>query len=76
MADFPATVLVDGQKFAIQAPNPSENGESYQVIDPSGESLGAIEVAGREVKRAADPTLQRVADAALAAGIFKPGAAS
>jgi len=76
MADFPATVLIDGQQFTIQAPNPSERGESYQVLDPAGESLGAIEVDGREVKRAADPTLQRVADAALAAGIIKRGAAS
>jgi hypothetical protein len=72
MAEFPATVEVDGQEFAIQAPIPSENGESFQVLDPAGESLGAIEVAGGEIKRGvSDPTLRRVTDEAIARGIVK-----
>jgi hypothetical protein len=72
MEDFPATVEVDGQKFAIQAPVPSPDGTTFQVLDPAGESLGAIEI-GRDGKRrhSRDPTIERVASEAIQRGIIK-----
>jgi hypothetical protein len=74
MADFPATVEVDGQKFAIQAPVPSPDGATFQILDPAGESLGAIEI-GRDGKRrqSRDPTIERVASEAIRRGILKGG---
>ena len=72
MAEFPATVEVDGQKFAIQAPVPSPDGTTFQVLDPAGESLGAIEI-GRDGRRrqSPDPTIERVASEAIHRGIIK-----
>jgi hypothetical protein len=78
MSDFPATIEVDGQPYTIQAPVPSESGESYQVLDAAGESLGAIEIAEGAVQRggSSDPTLRRVAQRAIETGIVKVGARS
>jgi hypothetical protein len=74
MSEFPATVEVDRQPFTIQQPMPSENGESYQVLDAAGESLGAIEVDRRGQRVSCnDPTVQRVADEAMARGIIAFG---
>jgi hypothetical protein len=74
MAEFPATIEVDGQKFAIQAPAPSPDGTTFQILDPAGESLGAIEI-GRDGKRrqSRDPTIERVAGEAIRRGIIEQG---